>query len=104
MQEPVSVPRPEWSPVPHPGCVNVVGKVLLQRDGLTLAVLKFDAEGTSHEHAAPFEIDVICLEGEGYISIEDRIWTFRSGLSLHAYTTEGEIDRCLEAIEDIASA
>jgi quercetin dioxygenase-like cupin family protein len=60
----------------------VVGKVLLQRDGLLVAMLKFDAQGTIHEHAAPFEVDVICLEGEGYISIEDHIWAFQPGLSL----------------------
>jgi quercetin dioxygenase-like cupin family protein len=60
----------------------VAGKVLLTRDGLGLAMLKFEPEGTIDEHAAPHEIDVVCLEGAGYISIEDRIWAFAAGLSL----------------------
>lgn len=45
-------------------------------------MLKFDAEGTIHEHAAPYDIDVVCLEGEGFTSIEDRIWSFKRGLTL----------------------
>ena len=52
------------------------------REGLAVAMLKFDAEGTIDEHAAPYDIDVICLEGEGFISIEDRVWAFRRGLTL----------------------
>jgi quercetin dioxygenase-like cupin family protein len=82
VQEPVSSPRPEWSPVPRPGCVNVEGKVLLAREGLVLAMLKFDARATIDEHAAGHEIDVVCLDGEGYISIEDRVWSFGPGLTL----------------------
>jgi len=82
MQEPSAGPRPDWSPVPRPGCVNVEGKVLLAREGLVLAMLKFEAGGTIDEHAAPHEIDVVCLDGEGYISIEDRVWAFRTGLTL----------------------
>jgi quercetin dioxygenase-like cupin family protein len=45
-------------------------------------MLKFEGQGTIDEHTAPYEIHVVCLEGEGYISIEDRIWAYRPGLSL----------------------
>jgi quercetin dioxygenase-like cupin family protein len=62
--------------------MNVEGKVLLAREGLVLAMLKFDAEATIDEHAAAHDIDVVCLDGEGYISIEDRVWAFRRGLTL----------------------
>jgi quercetin dioxygenase-like cupin family protein len=82
LTEPEAGPRPDWSPVPRPGCVNVEGRVLLLREGLAVAMLKFDAEATIDEHAAPYEIDVVCLEGEGFISIEDKIWDFRRGLTL----------------------
>ena len=78
-QEPQPVPRPDWSPLPHEGCVNVDGCVLLVRDGLELAMLRFAPRGTIHEHAAPHDIDVICLEGEGFISVEDRVNTFARG-------------------------
>jgi quercetin dioxygenase-like cupin family protein len=80
--EPEPSPRPDWSPVPRPGCINVEGRVLLAREGLAVAMLKFDAEATLDEHAAPYEIDVICLEGEGFISVEDRVWAFARGLTL----------------------
>jgi quercetin dioxygenase-like cupin family protein len=77
--EPQPVPRPEWSPLPRPGCVNVDGRVLLARDGLLLAMLRFAPEATIDEHSASHEIDVICLEGEGFISIEDRVNSFAAG-------------------------
>ena len=78
-QEPQPIPRPDWSPLPHEGCVNVDGRVLLARDGLGLAMLRFAPQGTIHEHAAPHDIDVICLEGEGFISVEDRVNAFATG-------------------------
>jgi quercetin dioxygenase-like cupin family protein len=77
--EPQPVPRPDWSPLPHDGCVNVDGRVLLVRDGLGLAMLRFAPGGTIHEHAAPHDIDVVCLEGEGFISVEDRVNAFVAG-------------------------
>ena len=78
-KEPEPVPRPDWSPLPWPGCMNVDGRVLLVRDGLVLAMLRFAPEATIHEHAAGHEIDVICLEGEGFVSIEDRVNSFAAG-------------------------
>jgi quercetin dioxygenase-like cupin family protein len=36
-------------------------------------------EATIDEHAASHEIDVICLEGEGFVSIEDRVNSFAAG-------------------------
>jgi len=57
----------------------VDGRVLLVRDGLLLAMLRFAPAATIHEHAAGHEIDVICLEGEGFISIEDRVNSFAAG-------------------------
>jgi quercetin dioxygenase-like cupin family protein len=78
-EEPQQVPRPDWSPLPWPGCVNVEGRVLLVRDGLLLAMLRFAPQATIHEHAAGHDIDVICLQGEGFVSIEDRVNSFASG-------------------------
>jgi quercetin dioxygenase-like cupin family protein len=78
-EEPQQVPRPAWSPVPRPGCLNVDGRVLLSRDGLLLAMLRFAPQATIDEHAASHEIDVVCLEGEGFVSIEDRVNSFAAG-------------------------
>ena len=77
--EPQQVPRPDWSPLPRQGCVNVEGKVLLVREGLALAMLRFEPEATIDEHSCPHEVDVVCLEGEGFISVEDRINSFVAG-------------------------
>jgi len=48
--QPQSVPRPEWSPLPLEGCSHVEGKVLLKREGLKLALLRFQPGGTIDEH------------------------------------------------------
>lgn len=53
--------------------------MLLVRDDLVLAMLRFAPAATIDEHAAAFDIDVVCLEGEGYISVEDRVNTFAAG-------------------------
>lgn len=63
------VPRPDWAPLPYEGCQRVEGKVLLRLDHLSLALLRFQPGGTIHEHPAPFDIDVICLEGQGFTSV-----------------------------------
>lgn len=68
--------------MPRLGCVNVQGRLLLAEDGLALALLRFDPEGTIDEHAAGHDIDVVCLEGEGFISIEHRVYSFGSGETL----------------------
>jgi quercetin dioxygenase-like cupin family protein len=80
--EPRTVPKPEWSALPREGCLNVEGKVLLRQDNLKLAMLRFAPDGTLDEHSAECEIDVICLEGEGFISIGDVQSSFRAGQSL----------------------
>jgi len=64
------VKRPIWTPLPFEGCVNVSSKALLSLDHLGIAMLKFDPNATIHEHDAPIDIDVICLEGSGFTSID----------------------------------
>lgn len=65
--------------MPRPGCVGVDGKVLLRRPGLSLALLRFGQQATIDEHSAPFEIDVICLEGEGHVSVSGAPHRFAAG-------------------------
>lgn len=76
---PEAVPRPEWSPLPHTGCVDVDGKVLLRTEILLIAMLRFATRATIHEHPAPWEIDVICLEGHGFVSIDGISAPLQSG-------------------------
>ena len=71
--------RPEWEPVSHEGCLNVEGKVLLVREGLVLALLRFAEHATIHEHPAPFPIDVFCLEGSGNVSLGAETSTIAAG-------------------------
>ncbi len=76
------IPRPEWSPLPHAGCVNVAGKVLLHLPHLVLVMLRFDPHGTIHEHPAAIDIDVVCLEGEGLTSVDGVAAPLQAGQAL----------------------
>ena len=78
-----SVPRPSWDPLPFDGCVGVDGKVLLGSKDLTLAMLRFAADAKIHEHAAPFEVDVICLEGAGFVSVSGEAAPLAAGQGVH---------------------
>ncbi len=66
-----TVPRPEWSALPHEGARGVEGKVLLREEKLLLALLRFGRDATIHEHAGESEAIVVCLEGDGYTSVEN---------------------------------
>lgn len=72
-------PRPDWSPLPQEGCTNVEARVLLAKDGLALANLRFGENATIHRHAAPFDIDVICVSGSGFFSIDDEQFALKAG-------------------------
>ncbi len=60
----------DWRPLPHPGCANVEARPLLRTERVALAQLRFGPHGTIHEHPAPIEIDVLCLKGSGFTSVD----------------------------------
>jgi quercetin dioxygenase-like cupin family protein len=73
------MPRPNWQPLNREGTVGVTGRVLLNRAAIVIANLRFAANATIDEHSAPFEVDVICLDGEGFVSVGDKSSAFRAG-------------------------
>jgi quercetin dioxygenase-like cupin family protein len=93
------VKRPDWTPLPFEGCVNVSSKALLSFDHLGLAMLKFEPHATIHEHNAPMDMDVICLEGSGFTSVDGEWAAIKAGErvrwpagKLHRlWTEEGEM-------------
>ena len=72
-------PKPDWAPLSRPGCEEVQFRVLLEQDGLILANLKFAETGTIDKHDAPFDIDVICISGSGFTSIDDETFPISQG-------------------------
>jgi quercetin dioxygenase-like cupin family protein len=46
-----------------------VGKVLVREDDFFVALLRFEPEGTVHEHPGENDTIVVCLEGEGFTSV-----------------------------------
>lgn len=73
------MPRPDWQPLRRRGTTGVSGRVLLNRSGIVVANLKLAPGATIDEHSAPIEIDVICLEGQGFVSIDGQSSPFHAG-------------------------
>ncbi len=73
------IQRDGWTPLPFGGCRNVWVKMLMKLEHMGLAMLRFDTDGTIHEHPAEIEIDVICLEGEGMVSVGDEQSPLKAG-------------------------
>jgi quercetin dioxygenase-like cupin family protein len=48
----------------------VEGKLLLRNARVSIAMLRFGRQATIHEHPAPIDIDVICLDGRGMTSLD----------------------------------
>jgi lysyl-tRNA synthetase class 2 len=73
------VKRPSWTPITQEGCINVFVKSLLSLEHLALAMLRFEKEATIHEHSADFDVDVICLEGAGFVSVGKKQAAIKAG-------------------------
>jgi quercetin dioxygenase-like cupin family protein len=73
------MPRSQWQALPRQGTVGVLGRVLLRRAGISVANLRFAPNATIDEHSAAFDIDVICLSGEGFVSVGSESAPFRTG-------------------------
>lgn len=77
------LPHPDWAPLDQPGCINVSHKPLLENAHFALVMLQFAQNATIHEHGADFPIDVICLEGSGYVSVGGEQTPFKAGERIH---------------------
>ena len=62
-----------------------------------VAMLRFSRGGGFPAHSAPFDIDVVCLDGEGYVLVGDDSYPFRAGErvrwpadAIHRLWTESE--------------
>jgi quercetin dioxygenase-like cupin family protein len=71
--------RRDWGPLAHEGCRNVDHKVLLVRQDIALALLRFSGEATIHQHSARFPIDVFCLDGQGHVLSGEEAATISAG-------------------------
>ena len=72
-------PKPDWAPLPRPGCHNIDFRVLLVKDGLSIANLRFAENATIDRHDAPYDIDVLCIAGSGFASIDDMEFPITQG-------------------------
>jgi quercetin dioxygenase-like cupin family protein len=86
------VPRPDWAPLPRPGCRGVDVMVLLEEDHLLVAMLRFVPGGTIDRHPSHYAGDVVCLEGRGMTSVGDERAPLRAGERVH---WPAEVPHCL---------
>ena len=66
------MPSLNWEPIRRQRTVGVNGRVLLNRNGIVIANLKFALGATIDEHSAAIEIDVLCLDGRGFVSVDGK--------------------------------
>ena len=76
-------PRAEWSPLPAEGAVGVESRALLHEEQLFVGQLRFAEQATIHEHPSPNEIVALCLEGEGFTSVDGETAPIRAGEQAH---------------------
>ena len=79
MTGPQPVPRPNWSPLPVEGAVGIEFKVLRPPPPPLIAMLRFDSRRGIPRHAAPFDVDVVCLDGRGFVLIGEDEYPFHAG-------------------------
>jgi quercetin dioxygenase-like cupin family protein len=73
------MPRVDWQPLLRPGAAGVAARVMLNRAGIVIAGLRLAPGATIDEHCAPFDIDVVCLDGQGFVSIGGESSPFSAG-------------------------
>ncbi|MGH2451782.1 MAG: cupin domain-containing protein [Candidatus Limnocylindria bacterium] len=69
----------EWIPVTTPGATKVEVRPLLRTGGVGLALLRFGPHGSTDEHSAEYDIDVVCLEGAGFTKLGSEVALLREG-------------------------
>jgi quercetin dioxygenase-like cupin family protein len=57
----------------------VEGKVLLRPPPLVIAMLRFAPGSSISEHQASMDVDVVCLDGAGFVSVGGEGFPFRAG-------------------------
>jgi quercetin dioxygenase-like cupin family protein len=77
------IPNPDWTLLPYEGCKGAYVKVLPKYKRFWLALLRFDSGSTIHEHPADIDVDVICLEGQGFTSVGEEQAPLRAGEYVH---------------------
>jgi quercetin dioxygenase-like cupin family protein len=97
MSGPQPVPRPEWSTLPVEGAVGIEFKVLLPLPPPLIAMLRFSPDAGFPAHTAPFDVDVVCLDGAGFVLVGEASHPFRAGEyvrwpanAMHRLWTESE--------------
>jgi quercetin dioxygenase-like cupin family protein len=69
------IPRLGWDSLP--GCIGVVGRVVVREADLGVAELRFSEHATITEHPGDTDTIVICIDGEGFTSVAGEIAAIR---------------------------
>lgn len=88
--------RDDWTPLPRSGVVGVHARVFVDMTDLVVAMLRFSPRATIDEHDAPHVVEVICMDGEGFTSVDGNQAAIKAGETVtwpaghpHRLWTEG---------------
>jgi quercetin dioxygenase-like cupin family protein len=68
-----------WDPLPGEGVVGVTGRVLVREETFFVAQLRFGEHATIQPHAGDRDTIVVCIDGEGFTSVDDEASPLREG-------------------------
>jgi quercetin dioxygenase-like cupin family protein len=72
-------PRPNWSPLPRPDTHGVEVRVHLFTEDVAIAELRFAPNTSIDEHPGERSAHVVCLSGEGFVSLGSESSPFKAG-------------------------
>ena len=72
-------PRPDWSPLPRPDTQGVEVRLHLVTKDTAIAELRFAPNATIDEHPGERAAHVVCLSGEGFVSLGSEVAPFKAG-------------------------
>jgi quercetin dioxygenase-like cupin family protein len=77
-------PSPQWErlSLDRPGCRGVSGRVLFLGANLGLVELSFEPHATIDAHALPYMVEVVCMEGSGFVRVGEEASSFEAGFSV----------------------
>jgi quercetin dioxygenase-like cupin family protein len=71
--------KPHWEPASRPVTKNVSLRLLLSGASLVVANLKCTHVATVDEHAASFQIEMLCISRGGFVSVGQQAHAIREG-------------------------
>ncbi len=77
-----SFPKPDWHLLPKAGCSGVQARVCLVDKRSVVAMLRLAEHANTDVHPAPYDIHVLCTEGQGFAMCAGEVVALQAGESV----------------------